>query len=68
MRVVIFTEPSRDKWRTSLKMGNLYMNRLAIEEDAAFEVMKIFELKDRVHQTGLWPSFFCSHSTLFVNF
>ena len=49
MRVVIFTEPSRDKWRTSLKMGNLYMNRLAIEEDAAFEVMKIFELKDRVH-------------------
>ena len=54
MRIIFFTEPSRDKWRTPLKMGNLYMNRFAIDEDAAFEVLKIFELKDRVHQTGFW--------------
>ena len=27
-------------------MGNLYMNRFAIDEDAAFEVLKIFELKE----------------------
>ena len=46
MRIIFFTEPSRDKWRTPLKMGNLYMNRFAIDEDAAVEVLKIFELKE----------------------
>ena len=61
MRIIFFTESSRDNWRTSLKMGNLYMNRFAIDEDAAFEVLKIFELKDRVHQTGLWS---CSDHSL----
>ena len=83
MRIIFFTEPSRDKWRTHLNMGNLYMNRFAIDEDAAFEVLKMFELKDRVHQTDHWSRLnrsldatwsvcsshlFCSIFTLFVNF
>ena len=28
-----------------LKIGNLFMNRFAVEEDAASEVLKIFELE-----------------------
>ena len=44
-KIVLFIEPSDDAWRTPLKIGNLFMNRFAVDEDAAFEVMKIFELE-----------------------
>ena len=44
-KIVLFIEPSDDAWRTPLKIGNLFMNRLAVEEGAASEVLKIFELE-----------------------
>ena len=44
-KIVLFIEPTDDAWRTPLKIGNLFMNRFAVEEDAAFEVLKIFELE-----------------------
>ena len=37
-------EPSEDAFETPLKIGNLFMNRFAVDEDAASEVLKIFEL------------------------
>ena len=43
-KIVLFIEPNDDAWITPLKIGNLFMNRFAVEEDAAFEVLKIFEL------------------------
>ena len=44
-KIVLFIEPNEDAWNTPLKIGNLFMNRFAVEEDAASEVLKIFELE-----------------------
>ena len=44
-KIVLFIEPFDDVWSTPLKIGNLFVNRFAIEEDAASEVLKIFELE-----------------------
>ena len=46
-KIVLFIEPSDDAYSTPLKIGNLFMNRFAVEEDAASEVLKIFELETR---------------------
>ena len=43
-KIVLFIEPSGDAWRTPFKTGNLFMNRFAVDEDAASEILKIFEL------------------------
>ena len=42
-KIVLFIEP-QEKWRTPLKIGNLFMNRFAIEEDGCHETSKIFYL------------------------
>ena len=34
-------EPSEDAWKTSLKGGNMILNRFCIDEDAAFELSGI---------------------------
>ena len=44
-KIVLFIEPNEDASETPLKIGNLFMNRFAVEEDAASEVLKIFELE-----------------------
>ena len=44
-KIVLFIEPSDELWETPLKIGNSFMNRFAVEEDAASEVLKIFELE-----------------------
>ena len=44
-KIVLFIEPSDDAFFTPLKIGNLFMNRFAVDEDAASEVLKIFELE-----------------------
>ena len=36
--LVVFMEPSEDAWDTSLNYGNMILNRLCIDEDAAFEL------------------------------
>ena len=43
-KIVLFIEPSDDAWQTPLKIGNLFMNRCAVDEDAASEIVQIFEL------------------------
>ena len=43
-KIVLFIEPNDDACYTPLKIGNLFMNRFAVEEDAASEILKIFEL------------------------
>ena len=43
-KIILFIEPNNDAWQTPLKIGNLIMNRSVVEEDAASEVLKIFEL------------------------
>ena len=43
-KIVLFIEPSDHACDTPLKIGNLFMNRFAVDEDAASEILKIFEL------------------------
>ena len=43
-KIVLFMEPNDDACFTPLKIGNLFMNRFAVEEDAASEILKILEL------------------------
>ena len=48
-KIVLFIEPSDYAFVTPLKIGNLFMNRFAVDEDAASEVLKIFELEKYSH-------------------
>ena len=36
--LVVLMEPSEESWNTSLKCGNMILNRFCIDEDAAFEL------------------------------
>ena len=43
-KIVLFIEPS--VWAsTPSKIGNLFMNRFAIDEDAKNEILKIYQLE-----------------------
>ena len=44
-KIVLFIEPTVELCLTPLKIGNLFMNRFAVDEDAASEILKIFELE-----------------------
>ena len=43
--LVVLMEPSDDAWKTSLRGGNMILNRFFIDEDAAFELSGINYLK-----------------------
>ena len=43
-KIVLFIEPPREKWWTPLKIGNLFTNRFAIDEDGCHEILKIHHL------------------------
>ena len=43
--IVIFIEPSDDAFNTPSKIGHLFMNRFAIDEDAGFEILNVLELE-----------------------
>ena len=43
-KIVLIIEPNECPYETPSKIGNLFMNRFAVDEDAASEILKIFEL------------------------
>ena len=43
-KIVLFIEPSDHAFVTNLKIGNLFMNRFAIDESAGFEILNVLEL------------------------
>ena len=43
--LVVFLEPSETAWNTSLKGGNMILNRFCIDEDAGFELSGVSYLK-----------------------
>ena len=43
-KIVLFIEPNDTAFHTPFKAGHLFVNRFAIEEEANFEIVKIFEL------------------------
>ena len=44
-KFLFFIDPTEHGFETPLKIGNLFMNRFAVDEDAASEILKIFELE-----------------------
>ena len=44
-KVVLFIEPNYNAFSTPLTIGNLSMNRFAVDEDAGSEILKILELE-----------------------
>ena len=50
-KIVLFIEPNtKYKWATPSKIGNLFMNRFAIDEDAENEILKIYQLEDSFYK------------------
>ena len=48
-KIVLFIEPAEEAWRTPSKIGNLFMNRFAIDEDANHEILKIYHLENTLY-------------------
>ena len=45
-KIVLFIEPQEDKCVTPLKIGNLFINGFAIDEDGCHEILKIYYLEN----------------------
>ena len=43
-KIILFVEPIHETCYTPAKMGNLFVNRFAIDENASCEILKRFEL------------------------
>ena len=43
-KIILFVEPSDEDFVLPIEIGDLFMNRFAIEEDGMFEILKILEL------------------------
>ena len=43
--IVVFIEPNDEDQKSPTSIGNLYLNRFAIDEDAADEVLKVCQLQ-----------------------
>ena len=44
--VVLFREPNDDTFLTPTKVGDLFFNRFGIDEDAAFEMLGVYQLQE----------------------
>ena len=47
-KIVLFIEPAAEAWTTPSKIGNLFMNRFGIDEDAKHEILKIYHLENNL--------------------
>ena len=43
-KIILFVEPIHETFSTPAKVGNIFMNRFAIDENASCEILKNFEL------------------------
>ena len=43
-KIILFVEPNEDAFMTPAKIGDIFMNRFAIDEDVSSEIVNIFEL------------------------
>merc|ERR1712018_309900 len=44
--VVLFAENFKETWCTPLKIGDLFFNRFGVDEDAAFEMLGLYQLRE----------------------
>ena len=47
--LVLLMEPSKDAYRISPQGGNMFLNRHCIDEDAAFELSGVHNLKEYLY-------------------
>ena len=59
-KIVLFIEPSYKAYENHSKIGNLFMNRFAIDEDANNEILKIYQLENDIYDLFM----ICGHLTL----
>ena len=43
-KIILFVEPSDDAFETPAKIGDIFMNRFAIDENASCEILERFEI------------------------
>ena len=43
-KIILFVEPNDDAFQTPAKIGDIFMNRFAVDENASCEILKRFEL------------------------
>ena len=43
--VILFAEAFKETWCTPLKIGDLLFNRFGVDEDAAFEMLGVYQLE-----------------------
>ena len=51
-KIVLFIEPAHEACSKPSKIGNLFLNRFAIDEDAKNEILKIYHLEHPFYQSG----------------
>ena len=47
-KIVLFLEPAVRAWATPSKIGNLFINRFAIDEDVENEILKIYHIEKKL--------------------
>ena len=52
-KIVLFIDPAAEAWTTPSKIGNLFMNRFGIDEDAKHEILKIYHLENDLYHLSL---------------
>jgi len=53
-KIILFVEPNDDLFVTPAKIGDLFMNRFAIDENASCEILKTIELVKTSTEIS-WP-------------
>ena len=48
-KIVLFIESADEPCYTPSKIGNLFMNRFGIDEDAKHEILKIYQLENDLY-------------------
>ena len=51
-KIVLFIEPAYHTYKKPSKIGNLFMNRFAIDEDAKNEILKIYHPENNFSRWG----------------
>ena len=46
--IILFIEPTETTYYLPSKIGHLFINRFAIDEEERSEILKIFELQDKI--------------------
>ena len=66
-KIVLFIEPSKKACDTPSKIGNLFTNRFAIEEDAKHEILKIYHLENDLYDFS-WGSLSSEEGLDLINY